>query len=43
VRGDVDPHGVGLGAREADGGTVVVERRAAAAATGSAGDAATTR
>ena len=30
VRGDVDPHGGGLGAGEPDGGTVAVEVRASA-------------
>ena len=30
VRGDVDPHCSGLGAREADGGAIVIEVRASA-------------
>ena len=30
VRGDVDPHCSGLGAREADGGAIVIEVRALA-------------
>ena len=30
VRGDVDPHCIGLGAREADGGAIVIEVRASA-------------